>query len=40
MKLNDCLVGGGKGGGGGWALELVCPLFPEVTRKSALTLTA
>ena len=37
MKLKDCLVGGGRGGG---ALELVCPLFPEVTRKSALTLTA
>ena len=26
--------------GGGGSLELVCPLFPEVTRKSALTLTA
>ena len=38
MKLNDCLVGGGGGRGG--ALELVCPLFPEVTRKSALTFTA
>ena len=37
MKLNDCLVGGGRGGG---ALELVCPLFPEGTRKSALTLAA
>ena len=37
MKLNDCLVGGGGEGG---ALELEFPLFPEVTRKSALTLTA